>query len=217
MQTTETPVSPLARTEGTSSFSRKILRIDWNRHFPYSLRQPGCVVELSHFESCSQFIEKNHSRVYEQNLWGTSFPNEKIGDSKLRYYQEVGDFFQFQVRGECVGVFIGTVTDWSSYYLRYCAILPEHQGQGFFQEMVKHLLATLELYGVQRVEGDVSPSNLVNIHIFNKLQFNVTGLRLTDRWGAMIHFCKFLNRSPENLFLDQFCSGTRPQLKRWDS
>jgi hypothetical protein len=49
--------------------------------------------------------------------------------------------------------------------------------------------------------------------VFNKLEFNVNGIALSERWGTLIHFTKILNSTGEKVFLDQFCVGTRPQVE----
>jgi hypothetical protein len=95
--------------------------------------------------------------------------------------------------------------------MRSMAILPSFQGQGLFQDFLSHLFNVLKAHGVNRVTGDVSPSNLVSSHIFNKMQFNVTGYTVSDRWGALTQFTKFLNPRTEAVFLDSFCAGIRPQ------
>lgn len=92
-------------------------------------------------------------------------------------------------------------------------MIPEYQGNGNYQKLLLHLLHVLSTHGVERVEGDVAPSNLGHIHVLNKLQFNITGFSISDRWGTMLHFTKFLRKETESLFLNQFCHGVKPQLE----
>jgi hypothetical protein len=51
------------------------------------------------------------------------------------------------------------------------------------------------------------------MHIMGRLRFNVTGTCLSERWGANVHFTKFLNGDNERTFLQQFCSGVKYQLR----
>jgi hypothetical protein len=51
------------------------------------------------------------------------------------------------------------------------------------------------------------------MHIATRLKFNQTGTLLSERWGAMVHFTKFLSEEKEEVFLRQFCSGVKYQLR----
>jgi hypothetical protein len=79
--------------------------------------------------------------------------------------------------------------------------------------VAKVLFEELKRVGVERVECDTSPANLVMVHIMGRLRFNVTGTCLSERWGAYIHFTRFLNSDNERTFLRQFCSGVKYQLR----
>ena len=192
-----------------------MLSLDWADYFPFSL-SADTSVEVSDIESFISFVTQNY-----ENLFGgeNGFPIEDFTPQKLRYYQEAGDFFAFVSKNRTVGIFVGTTTDWSTYYLRTAAILPEHQGHAYFGRLLARLFDILAEAGVQRVEGDVSSGNLKQIHTFNKLQFNITGYRVSDR-GGLIHFTKFLSKQHEARFLKQFCAckpqqdSTEPQLER---
>ncbi len=199
-------------TESTerSTFSEKIYDFKWTNHFPLQLKS-GEQVHLTDFSTAARFIKENHARIFQRDHWGDRFFDEDQLPSKYRYYKEVADCFLFIKDGQTYGVFLGTAIDGTSYYIRYCAILPEFQNGGRFQGLLTNLLQVLSQHGVVRAEGDFSPANLVNIHLFNKLQFNITGITLSERWGALVHMTKILNSKAENIFLNQFCTGTRPQ------
>jgi hypothetical protein len=111
-------------------------------------------------------------------------------------------------------VVIGTPLDWSSYYIRTAALLPECQGrqpiQHFFSSLVFPILRSA---GVERVELDVAPSNLAMMHVVTRLRFNASGTLLTERWGAHVHFTKFLDEDSERVFISQFCTGPKYQLR----
>ncbi len=141
------------------------------------------------------------------------FFEEEFTAAKQRYYQEMADCFMFYKGELCYAVFIGTPTDWSSYYLRYAAFIKDFRNGGRFQQLVSHFIHILKANSVVRIETDIAPSNLANIHLFNKLQFNITGITLSERWGALVHFTKILDLTAEKVFLDQFCVGTRPQTE----
>src|SRR5690606_32501306 len=94
------------------------------------------------------------------------------------------------------------------------AVLPEHQGTAIVQRFFHGVLfPVLAAVGVERVEADVAPSNLAMVHIVTRAQFNASGTLLTERWGAHTRFTKFLCADSERVFLDQFCSGVKYQLR----
>jgi hypothetical protein len=195
------------------SFSEKIYALNWHKHFPLQLTENEDVRIVS-FSDAFNFIKENHTNIFAEDLWGNPFFNEDNPTAKKRYYEEMSDCFLFFKEQKPYAVIIGTVCDWSTYYLRYGAFLKDFQGGGRVQTFLNHIILVLQNNSVIRVETDIAPSNLINLHIFNKLQFNMTGLNISDRWGALIHMTKFLNAKAEQIFLDQFCVGIRPQLDR---
>lgn len=193
-------------------FSERVRDFDWRVHFPFTLG-PGESVRRCELEELISFYASFQSVLFpKRSALERLFP-EEFTEAKLRYYAEAGDCFAF-VRGDFIyGVFVGTLGDWGSYYFRNCSILPEYQGGGRYQKLLIQLIAVLTSAGFDRIEADVSPSNLANIHILNKLKFNVTGVGLSDRWGALLHFTKFINPRAELTFLDRYCHGVWPQIQ----
>lgn len=191
--------------------SERIYGLNWRKHFPLDLGG-GLSVDAAPAEEGLAFMRRNFAEIYRDSPPG-AFLTEEYNDNKLRYYREAGDFFLFREGAKPVGIFVGTPVDWSTYFFRNCSILPEYQGKKIYQKLLVHLLKVLPHYGIDRVEGDVSPANLGHIHILNKLQFNIAGLRMTERWGSLLHFTKYLSPKHEQVFLDQYCHGVRPQVK----
>jgi hypothetical protein len=52
----------------------------------------------------------------------------------------------------------------------------------------------------------VSPSNATMLHVATRLGFISSGTLLSDRWGALVRFTKFLDTPSESVFTRQFCS-----------
>ena len=75
------------------------------------------------------------------------------------------------------------------------------------------LFEQLKRAGVERVEADTSPANMATMHLLTRLRFNMTGTTLSERWGAHVHFTKFLDERSEGVFLEQFCSGVKYQVR----
>jgi RimJ/RimL family protein N-acetyltransferase len=194
-------------------FSESVWNIDWSEHLPCQVTQDGIVVDYSTFERALPFIAAHFATIYEEDPATSSFPQRGMTEAKSRYYRQFADTFEFKDRGETVGFFICTPVDWSTYYLRFIAILKEYQGKKLFQEFLPTLFDILGSAGVERVEADTSPSNLAIVHILNKFKFNVAGTNLTDRWGALIRFTRFLDRASEGIFLRQYCTGIKYQMR----
>lgn len=195
------------------SFSEDIFELDWTEYFPCLLGGEDAVERVD-YQTAVQFILAHQTETFEQERWGHRFFNDQGSPAKQRYYERVADHFLFKQKGLPVGLVVGTLIDGHSYYLRYGMVLRNFQNGGRIQNFVNHLCAILKKHGVHRVETDVAPSNLVNVHLFNKLQFNISGLSLSDRWGTLIHFTKILNEEAEIIFLNQFCAGPRPQMEK---
>lgn len=195
------------------SLAQALWGIDWQEHLPLTLTSDGIVVEHSCFERASRFVAQHYAEIFEQGPENSVFTGGKVNSAKARYYDRVGDFFEFTLAGCTVGLLVCTPVDWSTYYLRSGAVLREYQGRKLLQRFLPTLFDKLSGSGVERIEADTSPANLAMMHVLTRLRFNVTGTTLTERWGAHVHFTKFLDRDSEAVFLQQFCAGIRYQTR----
>ncbi len=199
------------------SMSEQIWGLDWRRHFPRSMTPQGVLARVSSYAEVAEFARRNFATIYQNDVDDGRFLWLESGDAKHRYYQAAGDFFAFEDRGQVVGVYVCTPVDWSSYYIRNISLLPSYEGQMLMSKMTTYVIACLSEYGVDRIEADVSPANLPNIHILTRLRFNITGTVMSERWGALLHFTRHLSSRHERAFLTQFCQGLHPQVKRLES
>lgn len=191
--------------------SRRLWGIDWQGQLPFE--SGGFGVHLSDFTRARHFVLANYSAVFEEEGTPSPFATD-LSEAKSRYYELFGDFFEFFHGDELAGLLVCTPTDWSSYYIRSAALIPKYQGRRIIQNFYTSVLfPTLQSCGVERVEFDTSPSNLAMMHIATRLRFNNTGTILSERWGAMIHFTKFLSVEKEDVFLRQFCAGVKYQAR----
>jgi hypothetical protein len=186
--------------------------IRWEEILPHQIARDVAVIASS-FEQSLPFIEANYARIFEEGE-DTRFSRPSNTDPRVRYYRTVGDFFEFKQGDRTVALLIGTAADWSTYYIRSAAALPEVQGRKLIQRFFPEMFAVLKAAGVERVEADTSPSNMATLHLLSRLRFNPTGTVLTDRWGAHIKFTRYLDDAAEQVFLDQFCTGVRYQRRR---
>jgi GNAT superfamily N-acetyltransferase len=193
------------------SWTEAILGLSFGDHFPLYLSPEDHVV-IAELSQVLEFLSKNFQEGFETARASAAFAGEPFSESKRRYYERVSDCFLFKHGDTTIGSFLGTAIDWSTYYIRNILILPEYQGQGRWQRFLTHLLEILQEAEVDRVEIDVSPANLKHLRALNKLDFNVSGLNLTDRWGGLLKLTKFLKPRRHGIFLEQFCGGPWTQL-----
>lgn len=187
------------------NISELFFGINWKSHFPLAL-QENALVEISDFSSTYNFIKENYQHLFNEQE-NIKFLSNEFNDAKNRYYHLAGDCFLFKYNSNIVGFFIGTPIDWGSYYLRTAAILQPYRGKGFWKFFILHLIEILKIYNVERIEGDVSPSNFKQINFFNQCNFNINGIIVSERWGCNLHFTKYLSKKHHSVFLNQFCLG----------
>ena len=193
------------------TMSKKLWGIDWAQHLPFN--NGGFEVRPSDYERAASFIREHYNTVFEEEAGASPFATD-LSAAKAQYYRLFGDFFDFFHGDELAGLLVCTPTDWSSYYIRSAALVPKYQGRRIVQQFYQDaMFPVLRDAGVERVEFDTSPANLAMMHIAARLRFNTTGTILSERWGAMVHFTKFLSGDKEDVFLQQFCAGVKYQLR----
>ncbi|MBN1612114.1 MAG: GNAT family N-acetyltransferase [Polyangiaceae bacterium] len=200
------------RRSAPMRMSEALWGIRWEEILPRQIDY-DVVVIASSFEQSLPFIEANYSRIFEEEE-DARFSHPSSTDPRVRYYRTVGDFFEFKQGDRTVALLIGTAADWSTYYIRSAAALPEVQGKKLIQRFFPEMFEVLKAGGVERVEADTSPSNMATLHLLSRLRFNPSGTVLTDRWGAHIKFTRYLDDAAEQVFLDQFCTGVRYQRRK---
>src|SRR5258706_1757626 len=199
---TETEVRPL---------SQLLWGLDWSKHLPVTLAEHGIRFEMSSFDKSRAFLVENLGKIFPDE-GGTPFQQLDNIEAKARFYR-LSDTFEYVHEGRTIGVVIGAPTDWSTYYCRTTAILPEYQSRGLGDAWFELLFGVLGSYGVQRVEGDVAPSNLRMLRMLTRNEFQVMGNLLTDRWGALTRVTRFLDPNRGDVFRRQFCPGFDPRMR----
>jgi hypothetical protein len=202
-----------ATADGTATLSETVWGLDWSKHLPAKLTDDGIVIQVSTYDEASPFIGDKFAAMFEEDPAASPFLQGKATDAKTRYYRLCADFFAFRHDESTVGVLVCNPIDWSTYYIRFCAFLPEYQGRQLLQRFFPEFFRILKLAGVERVETETSPSNLAVMHIMNRFRFNNIGTILSERWGALVRFAKFLDEESEDVFLRQFCTGIRYQAR----
>jgi hypothetical protein len=134
-----------------------------------------------------------------------------LADTKRWYLGQACDLVEMQKDGETIGAMIGAPEDWSTYYLRIYAVSPRYQRpiltRRFYECMVEPLLAC----SVQRVVTDTSPTNASAARRLSEMNFHVTGQQLSDRYGPLIRYTKFLDPTAEAAFVARYAGSAPPR------
>lgn len=203
-ETTKTKERPKTLSERTWNFS-------WDDHLPATIGSRGITIELSSFDEVYEYARENFDRIFELDKKHNPFVHWEDKGVKERYYRETMDVFVVKREGTLIGINVCGPSDWSSYYLRHSSVLPEAQGNMALSGFIQFIIDKMEQLGVKRLQAETSPANLPIIQILTRLRFNLAGMQLTERWGAIMLLTKFLDKKNEGVFLDQFCFGNHPQ------
>jgi hypothetical protein len=185
--------------------------IRWDDLLPVEFSEGVSVHAVSYDEAMS-FIRAHYKDIFP-SVPGSPFGRVETSPAKERYYRHAADFFEFRKGEQPIALMIGDPIDWSSYYIRSTAVVREYQGMTLMQRLFPIVFERLARAGVERVEADASPSNATSVQILTRFQFRATGTVLTDRWGALTRFVKFLSPAVEATFVSQFCA-VRPSAAR---
>ena len=188
--------------------SRLFWGIDWAEWLPRKITEDGVELHASRIEWAMPFISAHYAEIFEQDLERERFFSEPFDGAKMRYYQ-TADVFEIKHAHRTVGLLIGAPSDWSTYYIRSAAVVPAYQGRQLPRRFLPFLFGRLAAVGVRRFEAETSPANLASVLNLTRLRFNITGTILSERWGALLRFTKFVDEEAEDVFLDKFCAGVR--------
>jgi hypothetical protein len=185
--------------------SKRIWGLDWSNYFPLPLGTSGVIAKNIESTEYFNFIGHYGNLILSQS--GRSFPfySETISDAKSKYFAEISDCFGFFSEGRLIGVYVLSVTDWSTYYVRLCALLPEAEA-GFLPHLfLKEVIKILGSFNaVERIEVETSPGNFSVVSLLNRLGFQASGLNLSERWGAIQKFTHHLRPEIQKNFSEHF-------------
>ncbi len=190
--------------------SLRWLGIDFRALLPWTFRT--LTVEYGTADELLPFVERHYATLFgssDDRRWRA----EALEINKRHFIAEADIFLIRDAEGRIVGDLVGHPSDWSTYYLRSMALLPEFRGRGTYPELMDRLAEVLAAAGVERIEADVTPSNRMNIVTGLRLGYVTTGTFNSDRWGSVIRMTKFLNEEAEDVFHNQYCAGTWPRRR----
>lgn len=173
---------------------------------PHQLSEDGIVALPGELPRISRFLSE-HFAMFSEETQGSA-PNHVVRDRKLEYLRDDCDLIEFRQADQTIGVLVGAPEDWSSYYVRAFAMRRDFQRPGVIRRFVRDCLFTpLAEHGVERIAADTSPANVAMTRLFTELHFHATGHQLSDRWGPLVRFTRFLSPACEAEFCRKFGAG----------
>jgi hypothetical protein len=195
----EGPASEVRAASTPSTLSMRMWDLDWRVQLPWNF--DDVIVECGTLEEVLPFVQEHYPSIFgvEQDR----FFVEAMTEAKLRFWREM-DLFVFRSEGAIIGIAAAHPTDWSTYYVRTLALLPEYRERRVTTGFAQRLRETLRQAGVARWEAECSPANPAMIRLFVREGLLVTATVTSERWGSMLRFTKFIEPEAERTFRKQF-------------
>ena len=217
------PDVELGRSTAPSSFagncnvrlSEILWQRDWLDRLPITLSGSNLIADRCSIEEAAGFIREHFPELTEERYAGTPSA-QSVQEAKARYIA-LSDAFAIRDQDRMVAAFVGAPEDWSTYYCRVFAILPQSRRPRLTLKIAEEVLFPgLADVGVERIEAETSPVNRAMTNFFLASGFCVTGQRVTERWGALVRYTKFLRSAEFGSFAERFSAvapkaiGPRP-------
>ncbi len=186
--------------------SQRWWNLDWAAVMPWDCG--GLTVSLGGLDDALPFVRAHYGAIFGEP--DERFLADPMCERKARFYREA-DVFLIRDGVECVGLQIAHPTDWSTYYVRSLALLPEYRGRGVLDAMTERMAEALAAVGVERIDGELSPNNGACVIAQTRLGYVVTGMHTSERWGNMVRLTRFLQGDASSVFRRQFCGGAWPE------
>lgn len=187
-------------------FSRRLWGLDLGAGLPRKLSRDGVVAVSGETSSVRAFLDAEFAVLTQEGLGAA--PSSAGAEAKRRYLESTCDFMELRHDARTVGVLIGEPEDWGSYYVRSFAVAPAYQRAALIRRFVREcLFEPLAAAGVERVIADTSPANVAMARLFSELRFYATGHNLSERWGPLVRYTKFLDAQSEAAFAERFGCG----------
>jgi hypothetical protein len=182
--------------------SARLWDLQWSEVLPWAFEEVQVLPAT--FDEALPFVQENYGRIFGTSGMEGRFLTDPLTQTKRRFGAEM-DVFQFRVPEGVVGVLMGHPTDWTTYYMRTVAILPEYRDRRLLTRFMELSYAPLRAAGVERIEGECSPANLPMMRMLVGQGFMMTSTANSERWGYVARFTKFLREDAEVAFMRQYC------------
>ena len=200
------------------TFSERLWALDWSDRLPWQL-DDEIRLEVASMDTLVAFVRESYRDIFASDPKDDRFLPDPMTAAKWRFL-EASDRFVFLEGRRAVGVLLGQPVDWSTYYWRSAAFLPEFQGRGLLAAALERTDAVMREIGIERVEGETAPINYRQVRLLHRLGYCVTGSTNSERWGTMLRLTKFLAPQGRDKFTSRFCrdsfSASREMERRLD-
>lgn len=193
------PASEVRRMGSPVTLSGRLWRLAWDEELPPAL--DGITVEIGSFAEAYPFVAEHWAAIFGDDA--ERFHVEELTEAKRRFWDEM-DVFVFRADDRIVGIAAGHPTDWSTYYFRTFALMPEYRERRFASAFAEHVDRVLRAAGVARLEAECSVANVAMTRLFTSQGFLISSTVTSERWGVMLRFTKFLDERAEAVFRRQF-------------
>lgn len=192
---------PRRQEDAPRSLSQRLWNLDWRDDFP--LRFDDAQIEAATAEDVMPFVQAHYPAIFGHKDLADRFLPSPTTDAKKRFFAEM-DYFVFRVGGDVVGVAMGNASDWTTYYVRSAAVLPEYRERGLLTRFFEHIDAPLRAVGVERIEAETSPANVPIVRLLTGRGYVVNGSTSSERWGLLLRYTKYLSEDARAAFVRQY-------------
>ncbi len=192
---------------GGCTLSERIWQADWTEGVPKAFG--GVTLERGTFEQAAPFVREHYQAIFGADGQADRFLVEPMSPAKMRFGAEM-DVLHYRHDNRTVGLLMGHPIDWSTYYFRSVALLPQYRERHVVTDSVAWTHDRLAAVGVHRVEGECAPANAPMMKMLVNLGYIVTSTTNSERWGATVRFTKFLRAEAKETFMRQFCAMRTP-------
>lgn len=192
------------------TLAERLWNLDWSRELPWNF--DGIAVERSCFDEIEPFVSEHYPTIFASAAEGSRFLSEPLSEAKRRFWDET-DVFAFRFEGRLVGICAAHPSDWSTYYVRTFALLPEFRERRVLTDFEQAFSKCTRDAGIARWDVECSPMNTPVIRMFTGAGCVVTATQTSERWGAMLRFTKFLSEDAKAAYVRQFVSASPAKRK----
>jgi hypothetical protein len=197
------------------TLSQRIWDIDWSSVTPHVADEGFTIVMGSYESDAKPFIEAHFASIFGDH--SDRFFVEPMTPAKQKFWDEMDIFVFKNASGETIGFAAGHPTDWSTYYVRTISLLPECRELGGAAHYARFINEHLARAGVHRRDAETSPANIPMNRFFFSEGAVVTSTSMSERWGVLLKYTKYLSADAEGVFRRQFINlpthGRNPKPK----
>jgi hypothetical protein len=200
-QSTSRPVLARRAEREAQPMSERLWNLDWRSILPWHFDDGRA--DFATPEEAMPFIQDHYAAIFgHKDLTGRFLPSPTT-EAKRRFFAEM-DYFLFRVDHQVAGILMGHPTDWTTYYIRSAALLPEYRERRVLTRFLERLDGPLRAAGVERVEAECSPANVPVVRLLTAQGYVATASVSSERWGLMLRYTKFLSEEASAAFIRQY-------------